>query len=76
MNGLALATVKSRFTFSSNDANRHEETIKIYAKVVSHILRQYATDAVIARADEKIRNLKQGSSTMWDFFQKIWDLTL
>lgn len=65
--GPALADIKARSTLLSNDANRHKGTITTYVEVVNHVLRRYATDAVIAKADEEIRNFKQGSVTPFDF---------
>lgn len=63
MNGLALPAVKLQLTVLSNDANRHCTTITVYAKVVYHLSRWSVTDDVNARADEEIRDFKQGSQT-------------
>lgn len=62
--------------FLSNDTNRHEWTIPTHLEVVSHFLKDYDTDAVIAEADEETWRFKQGSLTPWDFFLKLLDLTL
>lgn len=76
MNSPALAVIKTPSTLSWNDANRHERTITTYVQVVSHLLRRYATDAVTARADEEMFNIKEGSLTTWEFLKKSWDQTL
>lgn len=59
INGIVLAAIKAQLMLSSNAASRHEGTIKTYAEVQSSILRRYATDAVIVKADEKILNFIQ-----------------
>lgn len=76
MSGLALAAVRAQLSLSSSDANRHEGTITSYAEIVKYLLRRYAAEAVIAKANEKIQNFMQRSLLSWDFFQKLWDLTL
>lgn len=43
----------------SKDANKLESTITTYAKVVKHLLRGYATDAVIVRSTRKFAILKK-----------------
>lgn len=58
MTVLALAAVKVRLIPSSNDASRHEGTIIFHARVVTHLLRQYATYAVMAKTNKNIKNLK------------------
>lgn len=60
MNGAVPLTFKERLTLSSNDKNRNEGVITNYAKVDTHLGSSFATDAVIARADKKICNFKQG----------------
>lgn len=37
---------------------------------------RYATDAVIAKAKEEIKNFEQESLMPFDVFYKLWDLTL
>lgn len=76
MNGPFLATLKSLSTQSLNDASRYEGTTTTNAKVVSQLSRQYATDAVIAKADESILNFKQGSVAPRDFSKKLWGVML
>lgn len=57
-------------------ANRNEGTITICAKLFSYSLSRYASEAIIAEADEKIRNFKQSSSTPTDFPQELWEVAL
>lgn len=40
------------------------------------MLSRYGADAVIAKANENIRNFKQGSLTAWDLSRKLLDRTL
>lgn len=56
MNGPAAVAINARLNLSSNDANRHAGTIKTYSEVVNQLLAYYTTDAVIAKANEEIRN--------------------
>lgn len=56
MYGFALAAVETRFTVSSNDANKHKRTILKYVKVLSYLLRRYDTKAEVTKADEEIWN--------------------
>lgn len=42
---------------------RNEGTITTYAKEVNHLLKRYATDAVIGKPGEELRNFKQSSLT-------------
>lgn len=58
MNGSASAHSEVRLTMSLNDASRHEGAITAYAEVGNYLLRRYATDLFIARADENIRKNK------------------
>lgn len=76
MNGPALASIRARLTLSSNDGNRHKGTIACYAGVLNQLLRRYATDTVVARADEEMCNYKQVLLKPLDFFRKGWDLTV
>lgn len=46
-----------------------------YAGVSNHLLWRYATDANIYKADEDIRNFKEGSLVVWDFLQAIESCT-
>lgn len=66
MTGPALATIKVRLTLSSKDVNMHKVTIASHAEVVNHLFTRYATDEVVAKADEEIRIFKQGSWRPWD----------
>lgn len=66
MNGPVFAASKPPSTLTSNDADRRDRTITTYAEVVNHLLWLYATDAVIAKDDEKICILKQGLLAPWD----------
>lgn len=70
MNGLVLASIKTRLTLSSNDENKHERTIETYAEVLKHLLRRFATDGLITKAAEEIGNFEQGSLTTRDFSRK------
>lgn len=57
----ALAAIKTQSILSSNDESRHESTITNYAEVGKHLLRRYATDAVVTIADGENQNFKQSS---------------
>lgn len=48
--------IKARLTISLHDAKRHEGAIAICAERVKRVLRRYATDIVIWKDDEEIRN--------------------
>lgn len=63
MNGSTLSVIKSQFAQLSNNTNRHERTITTSATVVDHVLKHYAADAVIVKADEEILNFNEGSLT-------------
>lgn len=54
----ALSAIEALSTLSFNLEKQHEGTITSYARVMRYLLRGYATDAVIAKADEEIRNFK------------------
>lgn len=71
MSGFRPCRYQGWLSLTGNDANRHESTITRYDRVVNHLIRRYTREAVIAKSDEDIRNLKQGSFTPWDFFQKL-----
>lgn len=62
MNCLSPAAFNTWFTLFLSDAISNEGTIMTYAEVVKQLLTRYATDAVIAKADKKIRNFEQGPS--------------
>lgn len=47
MKSPAFATIEARLTLSSNDAEKHEKTIKTCVEVVCHLRRRYGTVAVI-----------------------------
>lgn len=76
MTGPALAAINARMNSSSIDDSWHEGKITTYAGVVNHVIRRYATDAVIAKVIDSIRNFKQGSLTSWAFLQTSLDLEL
>lgn len=76
LNAPALPAIKAQLTLSSNNANRHERTITTYAVAVNHLLRRYATDAVIAESDGEIRSFKQSSLTPWDLSKSVSELTI
>lgn len=76
MTGFALATIKTLLILSSNDAYWHEGTIASYAGETNHLRRRHASDSVITKTDEYVRNFKPGSLTTWDVSQKLWDLNL
>lgn len=76
INSPVLATNKARLILLSNNANSSEGTIKVCAQVVNQILRRYVTYAVIAKADEEIRNFEHVPLTSCDFFQKSFDVML
>lgn len=67
MNGPFLSAVKARLNLSSNDAKRYEDIKTTYGKVMSHLLRWYATGTVIEEAGERIQKFKQDSLTPWYF---------
>lgn len=54
MKGSVLAATKPWVTLPSNDSGRHERLIRIYAEVVNHLLRHYATDGLMEKTDEEI----------------------
>lgn len=76
MNGSTFSTSKAQFTLSSNNANKHKETIMTYSEVGNHILRRYDTNSVFTNADNEIRNSNQGWLEPWFLSQTLWDLTL
>lgn len=76
MNSPNLGTVKPRLTLSPNDSTSHERIMKTYCKVLSHISTPCATDADIARADDKICRFEKDFWTPWDFSRNLWDITL
>lgn len=76
MTGSALSTIKVRLELSSKDVNVHNGTTTSNTGVVNHLLRCHATDAVMPKGDDEIRNLKQRSWTLRDFSQRVWDFTL
>lgn len=53
----AVADVTEWLTLFSNDANKQNGTIKSWKGFVNHLLRRSATDAVVIKADEEIRNI-------------------
>lgn len=60
MYGPDLTSFSARLTISSNNTNKHEDTIKTDAVVLNHLLLKcYATDNVFAKADEAIPNFKK-----------------
>lgn len=71
VNGPTLASMKVRLTLSTNNSDRHDDTITIYAEVVYHLLRRYTIDAIIVKADEESRCFEQGSLKPCNFSQKI-----
>lgn len=44
--------------------------------MLNYFLSRYATDAVISKATEDIRNVEKGSLKPFYFSQKLWDPTL
>lgn len=54
-----LAVIKWRLTLASNDAQKREGSTMSHAGVVNQILMRHVTDAVIAKANEEIRNFEQ-----------------
>lgn len=76
MFGPALTTIKARLTLLSNDAINYEGTITSCPGVTNHLLRRYATNAVIVKADEEICNFEQGLLTPQDFSQMFLGLTI
>lgn len=70
--GRNLANITSWFTLSSNHGDWYEGTTTTLNKMVDYLLRQYATNAVISKADENRQNFKEGSLASWDFSWKIW----
>lgn len=61
----AITAIQAWFRLSSNAANRCEVTIKIYAEMVNHLLRCYATVIIIAKTDEENRSFKHGLLRTW-----------
>lgn len=59
MDGTAPAAIRGRMQKSSFDADRHESSITTYAKVITDLLRHYASNIVIAKTDENISSLQQ-----------------
>lgn len=66
-----LGSLKMLMTLSTSEAKRREGTNTSSADVVSYLPRYYATDAVIANADEEICNSEQGWSTLWNSSQRL-----
>lgn len=52
MAGPALASFKTLLILFSNDVYTQQGSITSYEKIVNHMRRLYATDALIAKADE------------------------
>lgn len=71
-----FAAIKARLVLSSNDVNRYCGAGISCPEFVNHLLRWYATDAVIAKTNEIIRIFKQGRLTPWHFSHNLCDSTL
>lgn len=76
MTGPELSFIKALLLLSSNNMNRYEGTITTYASVVNYLLRPYAMDAVVFKADESIRNSKKRLLAPEDFFQRLCNGTM
>lgn len=76
MNGLAFVDIMALLIVFSNDVERNEAINATSAQLVSHLLRFYASDSVIAKADEEIQTFKHNSQTPTEFFEQLWYLTL
>lgn len=59
LSGPALPANKAQLILSSIDQNRHEGTITLNDRVVNSSLRRCATDVVITKVNEDIRNFKK-----------------
>lgn len=57
--GLALSAIKPWLALSPNDTDENDGTITCNTAVVNYLLKRYATDAVIEKAEEEIRNIEQ-----------------
>lgn len=60
-------------TMSSNDLNMHEGNITTFTKVVIYLR---ICHALFVKADKEIQTVRRDSLTLWDFSQKLLDLTL
>lgn len=70
------ATINARLTLFSNAANSHDSTFRTHAETVCHLLRRHSTKAATAKAYSETGIFKQGSVTLWDFSERLRDLTL
>lgn len=58
MSGGALAAIRAMLNLFSNGANKHEHIFTSYTVAVHYLFKRWATDAVITKTDEEIRNGK------------------
>lgn len=70
-----LASIMGWLTLSSVEAKKRKVRITSYNGMVNGLLGRCATKALLARIDELSHSFKQDMPRLWDFFQKVWDLT-
>lgn len=68
--------LKRIWQYIPNNVNAHQGTSISYAEAVNPMLRWYATDSELAKADDQFLNFEQGKLTTGFFSQKLRDFRL